>query len=245
MTSVHFKPVSGNAKTGPIPVTTTPSETCPPACPLIDAGCYAATGHIGMHWRKVSAGRQANMVPWSDLCRIIAKMRPKQVWRSSQAGDLPGKGNSIDRGSVESLTTANNSRPGILYTHKPVRAADIAGDRKLAKVLARRNRSIIAKANRNGLIINLSGNNPNHADKLAQLGIAPVVTLLPAKAPVKSFSPVGIPILKCPATFLESVQCSNCGNGKPLCAIAGRQFIVGFPAHGAQSAAADMVARNV
>jgi hypothetical protein len=48
-----FVRVSANRKTGPIPVTNTDATTCPPSCGLF-AECYAKSGHVLMHWRRLS-----------------------------------------------------------------------------------------------------------------------------------------------------------------------------------------------
>jgi hypothetical protein len=139
---------------------------------------------------------------------------------------------------------------GFTYTHKPVLGAQFAA-----------NREIIAYANERGFTINLSGNNPAHADELASLAIAPVVTVLPIeyartgkargytesletyRARLKGLpqaTPAGNRIVVCPATYSDSgVNCASCA----LCAVRERKVIVGFPAHGAKSAQADSVAR--
>ncbi len=49
---IAFTRVSSNAKTGPIPVTTTSEETCPVSCPLKRNGCYADAGPLALFWRK-------------------------------------------------------------------------------------------------------------------------------------------------------------------------------------------------
>jgi hypothetical protein len=63
-------------------------------------------------------------------------------------------------------TPARTSSP---FTHKPV-----LGDDRLAV----ENRRLIAEAIAVGFTINLSADNAAHADRLAELGIAPVVTVL-------------------------------------------------------------------
>ena len=50
---VHLSPVSANAKTGPIPVSTTERATCPVDCAVREA-CYAASGPLALHWGAVS-----------------------------------------------------------------------------------------------------------------------------------------------------------------------------------------------
>ena len=58
----------------------------------------------------------------------------------------------------------------IAYTHKPVLDREHPG--------AASNRRFIAEAIEGGLMLNLSGNNPSHADALAALDLAPIVTIL-------------------------------------------------------------------
>ena len=44
---------SRNRKTGPIPVATSSSDTCPSTCALLTKGCYAKTGPIKLVWDRV------------------------------------------------------------------------------------------------------------------------------------------------------------------------------------------------
>ena len=46
---VAFTLKSKNNKTGNIPVTISASKTCPDACPLKGAGCYADIGPLMIH----------------------------------------------------------------------------------------------------------------------------------------------------------------------------------------------------
>ena len=41
---------SSNKKTGPMPVSTTSSETCPTTCPFKGNGCYAESGPLAFLW---------------------------------------------------------------------------------------------------------------------------------------------------------------------------------------------------
>ena len=100
------------------------------------------------------------------------------------------------------------------------------------------NRAAIAQANQK-FTVNLSGNSPAHADQLAELGIAPVVCVLPANATGKLKTPAGRPIIICPAQTSDSTTCATCG----LCAVRDpRRPIVGFIAHGSGAKRADAVA---
>ncbi len=71
--------------------------------------------------------------------------------------------------SFEELVAANAGKNVIAFTHKPVLGDD---------AVAVENRRLIAAAINAGFTINLSADNPAHADRLAELGIAPVVTVL-------------------------------------------------------------------
>src|SRR5260370_23898578 len=120
-----------------------------------------------MHWRRVSNGGAGGS--WSDLCASVAALRPGRLWRYAQAGDLPGYGSRIDGGLLEELVAANIGKNAIAFTHKPVLGDD---------PVAIENRRLISAAIEAGFTVNLSANNPAHADRLADLGIAPVVTVL-------------------------------------------------------------------
>jgi hypothetical protein len=104
------------------------------------------------------------------------------------------------------------------------------------------NRDAVQKANANGFTINLSGNNPAHADTLADMDIGPVVTVLPMDAPRISKTPKGRTILACPAEYSDRIACVNCG----LCQKKQRKgVIVGFHPHGTGKKKANAVAQGV
>ncbi len=147
--------------------------------------------------------------------------------------------------SIE-LVAANAGKQVIAFTHKPV----LGGD-----PVATENRRLIAAAIKAGFTVNLSADNPAHADALAELGIAPVVTVLArayARRAVRHrykkrrdewaetiaewrdrtallprFTPAGMRIAICPATYTDAT-CKSCG----ACARV-RDTVIGFPAHGA------------
>jgi len=218
---VHLTMKSSNKKTGRIPVSTTEPDSCPPTCPLKNGGgCYAESGPLLLHWRKVGQDRNTH---WGDFCGKIKSLPLNQLWRHNQAGDMPAADGMIDAEKVLQLIAANRGKRGFTYTHHdPVANADI-----------------ISKANADGFTINLSGDNATHADSLAALGIAPVVTLLPEDAPKVSHTPSNRKIVRCPATNEDSeMTCERCG----LCARADRGYIIGFPVHGTRKKAASSVA---
>jgi hypothetical protein len=164
---VHFIAVSQNAKTGPIPVSIIERASCWPGCALYENGCYAETGALVMHWDRVSHGLTGGS--WSAFCAKIAALRPGRLWRYAQAGDLPGYGPAIDGAFLQELVAANAGKKAIAFTHKPVLGDD---------PVAAENRRLITASAEAGFTVNLSANNPAQADRLAELGIAPVVTVL-------------------------------------------------------------------
>lgn len=224
---VHLTMKSRNAKTGPIPVSTTEAKTCPDACPLKGAGCYAELGPLGMHWQKVSRGETGDA--WPAFVARVAAFKPGTLWRHNAAGDLCGDGLTIDGAALMQLVAANAGKRGFTYTHYNPAIG--------------RNAARIAEANASGFTINLSANNLRHADALAGLGIGPVVTVLPADAArpgLKITTAQGRKVTVCPATYRDDVTCKSCG----LCAIATRETIIGFPAHGVKAKRADLIARG-
>lgn len=212
--------VSRNSKTGPIPVSTTEAITCSDACPFKAGGCYAKGGPLAIVWRNVETKGKL----WADFCGDVAALPKGQLWRHNQAGDLAGIGDIIDSDAMRLLIAANKGRKGFTYTHKPMDSAD--------------NRALVQQANASGFTVNLSANNPAHADELAELAIGPVVCVLPADATAATKTPQGRTIAICPATINDNVNCANCG----ICQIADRKAIIGFPAHGAAKRKADAIA---
>ncbi len=223
-------PVSGNRKTGPIAVTTNPKQTCPPACPFRKGGCYAATGAINIHWLAVS--RDQAGTDYDAHVKALSALPSGQLARLNQAGDLAGIGNRIDGTKLRAMILASKGKRFFTYTHKPV-----LGESQIA----RNNRSLVAEANKEGLAINLSGNNLEHADQLKALGIAPVVCVLPIGSPDTVQTPAGHKVVKCPAQTREYVTCATC----KLCAQGKRNVIVGFEAHGNAKRRVSQVAAGV
>jgi hypothetical protein len=254
---VHFIAISQNAKTGPIPASIVERASCWPGCALYENGCYAETGALAMHWDRVSHGMAGGS--WSEFCAKIAALQPGRLWRYAQAGDLPGYGAKIDGALLDELVTANTGKNAIAFTHKPVLGDD---------PVAVGNRCLIAAAVTAGFTVNLSANNPAHADRLAELGIAPVVTVISRAylrkalrhrfkrrrdewaetisewrdrtASLPRYTPAGRRIAICPATY-SGATCKTCG----ACARV-RDAVIGFPAHGAwRQVEAAMAARDV
>lgn len=232
---------SKNAKVGPIMVVTSPSSTCPSTCPLSGGGCYAKGGPLAAIWRGLDAteaggtfanGKGQVEVKGLDALIDAIKRQSGKLWRFNQAGDLPGLGNAIDSSIMADLVIANHEAKarGFTYTHKPV------GHNSR---LERDNMAQVKRANERGFTVNLSADNLDHADELADLAIAPVAVVLPIDQTSNTTTPKGRKVVVCPATIRDDVTCATCG----LCARQ-REAIVGFPAHGAAKRKADAVAKS-
>ncbi len=216
----HLSLKSSNEKTGPIPVSTTSADTCPPACPFQGSGCYAQSGPLAWHWGAVTNGKRGES--FRKFTLQIEGLPDGQLWRHNQAGDLPGKGNRINPAQLRALVAANEGKRGFTYTHKPLTPTNI---------------KLIREANESGFTVNLSGNSVSHAVELMRHDL-PVVTVLPIDAP-KHQVVAGHKVIACPATYRD-VTCADCG----LCQKRDRSYIIGFPAHGTSAKKADIIARG-
>lgn len=210
--TVHLTLKSSNAKTGPIPVSTTSSETCPKTCGQYST-CYAKSGPLAIHWSATSKGSRGT--DWSTFCDSIANLPDGQLWRHNQAGDLPGTDQNIDVKALRALVTANKGKRGFTYTHKP---------------MTPKNAAAVKSANTNGFTVNLSADTLDEVDTLKALNIGPVVVVLPWDQKDNIQTAAGHTIVICPATQRDNVTCASCG----LCAWKDRKVVIGFPAHGAK-----------
>ena len=211
--NVQFVPRSANVKVGPIPVTNSTMDSCPPSCPFLNNGCYASAGfHTRLNWEKVTAGTRGT--DWKGLCDKVSGLADGSTWRHNVSGDLPHQNEVIDAEMVSDLVEANRGKRGFTYTHH---RTDIPA-----------NLQTIRKANDEGFTVNLSANDVAHADELLELNAGPVVCVV-AEDQLKGFrSPAGNRVVICPAVTKDSVTCSSC----KLCAVPERSVIVAFPAHG-------------
>ena len=207
---VHLTLKSANAKTGPIPVSTTERDSCPINCAM-RAECYAASGPLALHWAAVSAGTRGTS--WGQFTQSIAALPDGQLWRHNQAGDLPQVNGTIDAVKLGQLVAANQGKRGFTYTHHRDSAS-------LAWV---------KHANAWGFTVNLSANDLRDADALADTNAGPVVVVLPSTQTQNTETPAGRKVVVCPATQRDDVSCATC----QLCQRQ-RSVIVGFPAHGSR-----------
>jgi len=214
MTYVTLNPKSDNEKVGPIPVSTSDTDTCPSECSLLqDNNCYAKFGPLAWHWNKIGPkGRGSN---WNAFCDRIAKLRKRTLWRHNQAGDLPGNSKGkIHFPKLRRLLKAAKKTCGFTYTHY--------------NPLDKHNARAIKEANDSGFVVNLSSDDLAQADDFADLGIGPVVTLVPlGTIPLGIRTPQGRTVVMCPAQTQDDITCAMC----KLCSVGKRKGIVGFYPH--------------
>lgn len=224
MTAVALTRVSSNRKTGPIPVSTTSSESCPSTCPLRNAGCYAAVGYTSIQWSKVDSGERGK--DWKGFVSEVRKLPRGQVWRHNVAGDLPHTNGKINPEDLTELVAANRGRRGFTFTHHLPKLGD--------------NAQLIREANEGGFTINLSANHLDEVDELVDMKIGPAVTVLPSDAERVTVTPGGNRVIVCPAVQRDEVTCASC----QLCSKADRKVVIGFPVHGVRAKAAAISTNN-
>jgi hypothetical protein len=204
--------VSSNAKTGPIPTSTSDRATCPSTCPFYDKGCYAKSGPQNIHWKKVTEGERG--VNFQEFTSAIRKLQRGQLWRHNVSGDLCHNDGNIDYLKLRQLIDANKGRKGYTYTHH---------------VLNDHNIIALQNANSLGFTVNASTESVEDADKvMTDHGIPAVAVVKSDKTDRFYTTESGRKVITCPATIHENVTCATC----KLCAKADRDFIVAFPAHG-------------
>lgn len=207
----HLTHKSSNVKTGKIPVSTTSADSCPTSCAFYNKGCYAKSGPLALHWKKVGEDRGISQ---DEFLSLIAKLPQGQFWRHNQAGDLPHDDGRIDSEFLYALVMANEGKKGFTYTHHRTDKINLA---------------MIRGAIFKGFTINLSGNDMDHAVELSETGL-PTCAVIPSTEKRTSFEHKGKKFLVCPATYRDKMSCDKCR----LCQKADRKYIVAFPAHGTQ-----------
>ena len=208
MVRVHITAKSANRKVGPIPVTTTERQSCPTTCPFYDKGCYAKSGPLALHWKKVSDGERGT--DWQGLCDFVSDLPDGQLWRHNQAGDLPHTSGQINGTLLGQLVRSNSGKRGYTYTHH---------------LLGELNTIYIKHANKHGFTVNVSTESLDNAVSTYNQGL-PTVVVVPTDSPDR-FVHDGVKFMTCPSQT-QGVSCAEC----KLCAVADRKCVIMFKAHG-------------
>ena len=212
--------ISHNKKTGPIPVSTTESSTCPPTCEQFET-CYAKYGHLSIHWTAIDRGVRG--VDWPDFCGSVSDLPRNTLWRHNQAGDLPGDGEYIDSDALRMLVQANTGKRGFTYTHYPLNIWNIR---------------LIEAANAHGFTVNISVDSVAQIAMVREITTAPLAVVLPSMTDVHALYTVqGEHVVVCPATYRDDMSCARCG----ICQENKEsRAVIGFPAHGTKKRAIDI-----
>lgn len=221
----HLTPRSANAKTGPIPVSTSSAETCPSAavCPFKGNGCYAETGPLALHWRAVTEGTRGT--PWQHFLAAIAALPDGQLWRHNVAGDLYKPGSTSGRAALAQLVEANRGRRGFTYSHHKRTPATVAA---------------FKAATAHGFTVNASCQSEGEADAAIADGLR-AVFVVPADDPRKQWETAGgNRAVVCPAQRFDAMTCERCR----LCQSRPSNVAIVFRAHGTGRRKAEAVLTN-
>jgi hypothetical protein len=207
----HLTARSANAKTGPIPVSTSPAQTCPSGdiCPFKGNGCYAERGPLALHWRAVTEGRRG--VPWAEFLASIRALQPGQLWRHNQAGDLYRPGTVTGRAALAALVDANRGRRGFTYSHH-------------------RRTPAVAQAFR---AATASCHSETEADAAIADGLRAVFVVAADDPRTIWRTAGGYRAVVCPAQRFDAITCERCR----LCQARPQNVTVVFRAHGTGAAA--------
>ena len=221
----HLSRVSGNKKTGPIPVTTTSRNSCPPTCAMREA-CYAMTGPLALHWDRVSNGERGK--GWRDHLADLATLPVFSPLRLNQSGDLPHSAGKISRRYLVALLNVIKRRKlqAWTYTHHDLAKGE--------------NAELLRRALRSGLTINVSTESVAAADAAIAAGLPATITVPSTEIRNTWRTPERNLVMVCPAQRRET-DCSQC----MLCHKRGKRVIVAFAAHGTRKKKADQLLAEV
>lgn len=212
----HLTKKSSNIKTGPIAVSTTSRDSCSPSCPLFNNGCYAETGPLNLHWRKVSDRSRGFGI--EDFVNAIKTLPEGSCFRHNQSGDLPHFNGSINAQALGLIANACGERKlkAWTYTHHDTKHYG--------------NRELIKAAPQMGMTVNVSAHSQAHAVEVYREGM-PAVCIVPKDTQVNTWCNDGVKFVVCPAQTKANKTCAEC----KLCANANRTCVVAFKAHGTQA----------
>ena len=207
----HLTRISSNAKTGPIPVSTSSRATCPDTCPFRANGCYADAGPLAIHWQAVTAG--ARGVAWPDFLQLIKNLPAGQLWRHNQAGDLYKPNTLTGQTALAALTAANRGRRGFTYSHHKLTPATVRA---------------FKAATSNGFTVNASAETERAADAAISKGLR-AVFVVPADETRTAWKTAdGNRAVVCPAQRFDRMDCATC----KLCQARPQNVAIVFKAHG-------------
>ena len=205
--------VSRNSKTGPIAVSSSGWSTCPPTCGARDI-CYAMKGyHTRLHGDAIT--REERGVTPDRFIKQVAALRPGTLFRHNVGGDLWHTRGRINRLLLKNLTAAvQHLAAAWTYTHH---------------VPDSFNQYALRRATADGFTVNISTETLDDAVKYFRRGY-PVTCIVQGQP--ESFRHRGVSFDRCPHQREGSrIQCSGCGDGRPLCSRPERDYVIAFEQH--------------
>lgn len=222
--------VSGNKKTGPIPVVYVGRASCPDRCPFAatkERSCFGAGFTLRRKWDDVDAGGLGLPATLEELKRAVRRGSP---WRWGIVGDLPAVKGKIHAPTLAAFRKLRGD--GWAYTHH-----DVEDPANRAAVLANNAAG--------GFTVNASCDSLEQAMRVTAAGIPAVVV-----GPRDFSRPVvkdGFIFTPCPAAVPGSVvdcsRCTLCRSG--AVGRAARRVVVVFPAHGGGKITSDAESAGV
>lgn len=215
---IRFLATSKNEKTGDIPQTYSPANTCPISCWWRATGaCYAKTGHCALHWQDKAGKGQ-----WFSIDQLKKELRakvvPKSLIRHNVAGDLAVAGTSqIDNNLLSKLTKAYKGFKAYAYTHCPPTPDNLKA---------------LKKANKSGFIVSFSCEKLEDVKKIHEANLPAVMAVATMTKNKRVVD--GITFIKCPNAVDSRIKCRDCRK----CADPKRKSVIVFPCHGLKKATA-------
>lgn len=214
--NLQVVPVSGNAKTGPIPVTYRPMSTCEPTCPLLPdkangtGGCYG-TGRI-----FAAAARYSRDVTRADVAeRLAAAPADARYLRDRVVGDVI----TVDDDGTVTFDLAYVETIGALAADADLVAFGYS------HAWRRMSPADVAAVAASGYVLNASCETVDDVAEALALGLPATI----ASDTVDDGTIIGgMRVVTCPAQTRDDVTCASCG----LCAKPNRRSVVRFRIHG-------------
>lgn len=206
---------SGNAKTGDIPVTYRPVDTCPTDCPFLPTGaiggCYGTGRLLGM------ARKNASDMTYADALAKLQHRAPNaRYMRDRVVGDVITPRGRVDHAYISAIASlaADIDVTAYGYTHawRRFTPADVS------------------RVARSGYVMNASCETPADVRDAIGLGMPAVIasdSIAEGTEFVRSDGSVAR-VVTCPAQTRAGITCATCG----LCAKPQRKAIVRFLIHG-------------
>jgi hypothetical protein len=205
LTNVLLVAASGTTKTGPIPVTYRPQETCPSTCPLLKNGCYGE-GRIFHH-----AERAVTMSTEAVYAKLRQAPKYATILRDRIVGDLVTPEGTFDWEYLLELAWAarNEGLTPFGYSH----AWRMLGPDDVATI------------KESGYVLNASCETEQDVIDATALGLPVVLT---GDHWVEGSKIAKRRVMTCPAQTEPDTTCSTC----KLCSLPNRNTVIRFLIHG-------------